>query len=60
MKKKLIQTRIIKVTHPLDKSIILFECEASIFNMNPDLVERIEGIEVKYSLKKPKMKGLEA
>lgn len=45
------QTRVIKVTHPQFPDIVLFEAVVRIANINKTFIEKIEGIDIKYSMK---------
>jgi hypothetical protein len=45
------QTRLIRVYHPVYKDILLFEAVVKIVNLNKKLVKSIKKIEIKYELK---------
>lgn len=49
-----LKTRIIRVTLPQDPNTVLFEATVTIANLDTKLVEKIEGIDIKYVLRKPK------
>lgn len=50
-KKYGLQTRIIRVPHPNMAGVVLFEAHVKIVNLRKDLVEKIQGVNVKYKLK---------
>lgn len=47
-----VQTRNIKIMHPTIPELELFEAHVKIVNLNTALVDKIEGVEIKYTLKK--------
>lgn len=48
------ETRVVKVTHPNDENITLFEAVVKVFNMNTKFVKKITRVDIKYQLRNDK------